>query len=348
MAHVLIMPRQGNTVESCIIQEWKVKEGETVKADTAVCVVETDKATFEVPAGADGQVLKILHEGGDDVPVLAPIAVIGAAGEDYSSVLGEGGNMPPEGITVSDAVSGGHAVLPEQAGTRSPVSVPSGAPPRSELVSGTISPRARNLAVREGIPSANIAGTGPGGRIIERDVAAVLAARPPLTAAALAAAASGAALPGAGTGLGGRITAGDLATAGSGGGGTVPGTVPVSIAGEGAITETPVKGIRKLIADRMLASLEESAQFTLNASAPATRLQELRKRMKASGEANPELGVGKVTVNDLVLYAVSRMLPNASEILLGAIPLEALDLTVNPRLGEVVGAHGDQPLHRLY
>ena len=89
MAHILIMPRQGNTVESCIITDWKVKEGEMVTAETAVCEVETDKASFEVPAGAAGMVLAILAKAGDDVPVLAPIAVIGAAGENWQAVLEE-------------------------------------------------------------------------------------------------------------------------------------------------------------------------------------------------------------------------------------------------------------------
>jgi pyruvate dehydrogenase E2 component (dihydrolipoamide acetyltransferase) len=87
MAHILIMPRQGNTVESCIIMDWKVKEGDPVTAETTVCDVETGKATFEVPAGASGTVLKILHAVGGDVPVLEPIAVIGAAGEDWQAAL---------------------------------------------------------------------------------------------------------------------------------------------------------------------------------------------------------------------------------------------------------------------
>ncbi|MDR1418844.1 MAG: lipoyl domain-containing protein, partial [Treponema sp.] len=85
MAHILIMPRQGNTVESCIIGEWKVKEGDSVSPEAVVCVIETDKAVFEVPAGAGGAVLKILHGEGDDVPVLEPIAVIGNAGEDWEA-----------------------------------------------------------------------------------------------------------------------------------------------------------------------------------------------------------------------------------------------------------------------
>jgi len=64
MAHVVIMPRQGNTVESCIIVGWNKKEGDLVKADTPLCDVETDKATFEVVAGTEGTLLKILHEAG--------------------------------------------------------------------------------------------------------------------------------------------------------------------------------------------------------------------------------------------------------------------------------------------
>jgi pyruvate dehydrogenase E2 component (dihydrolipoamide acetyltransferase) len=82
------MPRQGNTVESCIITDWKVKQGDVVTVETAVCEVETDKATFEIPAGASGTVLLILAEAGADVPVLAPIAVIGAPGEDWPDALG--------------------------------------------------------------------------------------------------------------------------------------------------------------------------------------------------------------------------------------------------------------------
>jgi pyruvate dehydrogenase E2 component (dihydrolipoamide acetyltransferase) len=77
--------------------------------------------------------------------------------------------------------------------------------------------------------------------------------------------------------------------------------------GEGAITETTIRGIRKLIAGRMFQSLAESAQFTLNSGAQASRLQEWRARFKASEGAYP--GLAKITINDLVLFAVSRVLP---------------------------------------
>jgi pyruvate dehydrogenase E2 component (dihydrolipoamide acetyltransferase) len=172
------------------------------------------------------------------------------------------------------------------------------------------------LAEKEGLSTGGLAGSGPGGRIIERDVQAALQADPGLTAAAKAAIAAGGTVPVIGSGLGGRVTANDVTSfvadqPGGTGAGTTAGVQAGSGAaaanlGEGAITETPIKGIRKLISDRMHQSLAESAQLTLNSSAPAMRLQELRARMKGSAE---ELGFAKITVNDLILYAVSRTLP---------------------------------------
>ncbi|MDR2019550.1 MAG: 2-oxo acid dehydrogenase subunit E2 [Treponema sp.] len=301
MAHVLIMPRQGNTVESCIIVDWKVKEGDSVSADTTVCEVETDKATFDVPAGAEGSVLKILHAAGDDVPVLEAIAVIGQSGEDWAAALGSAGTAGAASALPADTAPAGTSQAAEggrvSAGSAaaSAVSVPAG----TAAGEGRSSPRARNLAVKEGLSLAGLGGSGPGGRIIERDVAAALEQRPPLTAAARAAA--GGTVPAAGSGLGGRVTLADLAE-----GPAAAKIVPAAVSGEGAITDTPIKGIRKLIADRMYQSLAESAQFTLNSSASAVRMQELRSRMKASGE---DLGLAKITVNDLILFAVSRLLP---------------------------------------
>ncbi|MDR1231741.1 MAG: 2-oxo acid dehydrogenase subunit E2 [Spirochaetaceae bacterium] len=115
-------------------------------------------------------------------------------------------------------------------------------------------------------------------------------------------AARGGIVPASGTGLGGRVTVADRAGTPT----AVSPQVAIADSGEGAITETPVKGIRKVIADRMLKSLAESAQFTLNSHAPAVRMQELRARMKGSEET---LGLAKITVNDLILFAVSRVLP---------------------------------------
>jgi pyruvate dehydrogenase E2 component (dihydrolipoamide acetyltransferase) len=295
MAHILIMPRQGNTVESCIITDWKVKEGDAVSAETVVCEVETDKASFEIPAGAAGTILKILRNAGDDVPVLEPIAVIGTAGEDWQKAVGASGE------TVSEDTS--HKGTEPQREEKNIDDKTCASASSLEIKSETgISPRARNLAEKEALPLP-VSGTGPGGRIIERDVKAALETRPALT---LAAKAAGGTIPDVGSGIGGRITSADIAS-------TTPHSqlpTPHSLLNsEGAITETPIKGIRKIISDRMFKSLAESAQFTLNASASAAKLQEIRSRMKAAEDFCGELGLTKITVNDLVLFAVSRLLP---------------------------------------
>ena len=80
MAKTILMPKQGNTVESCLILEWKKRPGETVHTGDVLCEVETDKAAFEVESTADGVVLKLIGKAGDLIPVLTDIAIIGEAG----------------------------------------------------------------------------------------------------------------------------------------------------------------------------------------------------------------------------------------------------------------------------
>jgi pyruvate dehydrogenase E2 component (dihydrolipoamide acetyltransferase) len=153
------------------------------------------------------------------------------------------------------------------------------------------------LAASQGVDATALAGSGPEGRVIERDVRAALAGTVPATPAALEEALKrGVKLPSRGTGLGGRVLAADVASA--------PAT-PGKAAGTGGRTETKIKGIRKVIADRMAESLATTAQFTLNASALAVRLQELRARLKASDAA---LGLTGVTIGDLIVFATARTL----------------------------------------
>lgn len=167
MAHVVVMPRQGNTVESSVLARWTVAEGTPVAADQVVCEVETDKATFEVHAGAAGVLLKALVAAGDDVRVLAPIAVVGAPGEDWRGALPAAGTPP--------AASDGSAKAPA---AEAPAAEARGAR-RARL-----SPRARRIAREAGLDAAALAGSGPGGRVLERDVRAALERRSPSTAPA--------------------------------------------------------------------------------------------------------------------------------------------------------------------
>jgi len=289
MAHILIMPRQGNTVESCIIVDWKVKEGDSVTEETAVCEIETDKAAFEIPAGKTGTVLKILFESGDDVPVLSPIAVIGAAGENWQAALDKTtSEETPLKVQKKeekkDEVSENKEVPAPDLVLHKPHSA-------LNTTHSHASPRARNLAEKEVLPLDTIHGTGPEGRIIERDVLAALEKRPALTLAAKAAVRQH------GTGFAGRITSDDICSSHS------------LLSNEDKFTETPVKGIRKIISDKMSESLSGTAQFTLNAYAPVSRLQDIRSRMKTSQFLPEDTKSLKITVNDLIVYAVSRVLP---------------------------------------
>jgi pyruvate dehydrogenase E2 component (dihydrolipoamide acetyltransferase) len=273
------MPKQGQSVETCVIVGWKKRPGDIVKAGEVICEVETDKATFEVESPAAGTLLGVFYEAGSDVPVLTPIAVIGKPGESFE-------------VPGKSAPQAGPAAAP------SAVAAPTVAVAASIIAAaGRImaSPRAKALAAARGVTLAGLKGSGPGGRIIERDVQA---AQP-------------GALP-AGMPRGSPAATQQYVAPAQ----RPPAPVPLS-AGEmprstvAAVKEIKVSGVRKLIAERMLASLSTTAQLTLHSSADARSLQELRRKFKESVES---LGLRAVTINDMVLFAVSRVLAQHPEL----------------------------------
>ena len=291
MATIVVMPQLGNSVESCIIVEWMIAEGDTVAVDQTLASIETDKSTMEVPSTAEGTVLKLLWEEGDEVPVKDPLIIVGAPGEDISGLVpgGEGASESAEAA----AAPGQAAAAPEQA-------APAFA---TERATGAVSPRARALAASSGVDASAIAeGSGPHGRVIERDVAAAIAAGPTLTSAARAAGVSAT----EGTGIGGRVSVADANRAPEA---SAPAAVPAPAPAAdfpGASTSSPLKGVRKVVAKRLMESLTTTAQLTLNTSANAAGILALRKKVKNADEA---LGLNKITLNDLVCFAVSRTLP---------------------------------------
>jgi pyruvate dehydrogenase E2 component (dihydrolipoamide acetyltransferase) len=294
MATAVVMPKQGQTVESCIIVEWKKQPGDTVAEGDALCDVETDKATIEVVSPAAGTLLAHFFAEGDDVPVLTNIAAIGTPGESFD-------HLHPEGAAATEAV-----VTPDtpaaQPTTVSPVKAVA-----TEVVG--ISPRARAAAQAERVETRGIEGSGPGGRILERDVLAAAATQPRLSPVAKAMVEKGGfASPSQGSGPGGRVMARDLAEPAAARPEPVSPAPTTSVEDHGAeiLDVSPVRGVRKVIADRMLGSLQNTAQLTMHSSADARPLLALRKRFK---ESDPELGLQGVTVNDLVLFAVARTLP---------------------------------------
>lgn len=302
MATEVLMPKQGNSVESCIILDWRKKEGDAVLVGEIVCEAETDKSTIEVESTAEGVVLKLLYGVGDEAPVQSPIMVVGAPGEKViaqsSAVVP---TAPTSPVAEKDAVEAAQSVSEEIASS-------------SSLDSAGVSPRARNLAHSSGIDVVGLNGTGPKGRIIERDVVSAAAVREPLSPAARELLTTGRMrVPSSGTGIGGRILSSDLLKSSEPTAEPVEKTAtasiapaPESIGFPGMVTETPVKGVRKVTARRMHDSIATTAQFTMNAFADATALKALRERFKTS---DPKLGLQKITINDLVLFAVSRTIP---------------------------------------
>ena len=286
MATPVIMPRQGQSVESCILTEWKVAPGEVVEEGTVLAVIETDKASFDLESTAAGTVLELFWEADDDVPVLANVLAVGDEGEDCSDLRPQQDAAPSPAPEPSAAPSTPQAEAPA---AQAAPAVPVGPSPGASSEAG-VSPRARKLALRSGIDPEGIQGTGPGGRVIERDVEAVIEGRPRLSASALAAAQGGDLEPPArGKGLAGMALAGDMLE---------PGAI------EGAEVE-PVKGIRKLIAERMMQSLGNTAQFTLNSTFDATAVQTFRKQRR---EEAKESGGPKITLNDLIAHALLETL----------------------------------------
>jgi pyruvate dehydrogenase E2 component (dihydrolipoamide acetyltransferase) len=296
MAIPILLPKQGNTVETCLLLAWKKKKGEHVKLGEILCEVETDKAIFEIDSPGDGVLLDVFYNEGDDIPVLTNIAVVGNPGEDYAEfrpkqptpVVGE----PPHQDSAEGTVKSKSQDKRAQGKT-----IPSnpGAEPSSEEKG--ISPRARKFAEQSGVDLERIQGTGPGGRIIERDVTAYAATFEPLSLAAKNLIAGGAARPEEGTGMGNRVVTSDIRKFSETGGN------PLS---DEEVQVVPLKGVRMLIAERMLASLRNSAQLTLNTSASAVNLLNVRRNFKNNAEYHL---FSSVTINDLVHQAVIQVLP---------------------------------------
>ena len=228
MATEVLMPRQGQSVESCIIIGWSVAEGETINEGEIICDIETDKAAFDVESPASGTVLGIFYPVDSDVEVLKVIAVIGEPGEDISALRPLDDDAAEVEAPVADSVE---TEIPETALPIEPVKAP--------VASSGVSPRAKNLAKNKGVDTATIAGTGPHGRVIERDV---MAAQPAVISPAAKdlATAEGLEVPAVGSGIGGRVVASDLRA-------VAPLEVAAAIASmdfPGSVTEIPVKGIR--------------------------------------------------------------------------------------------------------
>ena len=270
MATDVRVPTTGNAGEDAVVLEWNVTEGSDVSAGDVLVTLETAKATVEVEAPISGQVLRTFYVAGDEVPEHEVLAVLGEPGEQ----------MPPQGS------SAGPAADADDMGTTSPAyptpAVLATQPARSAEADGRVqkptrrhaaSPRARKLAGEFGIDLSSLAGSGPMGRII---IADVVAAQDRVAAEA----------PQERRGAPGPATADQIPSA--------PGD---------EFTVVPVRGARKITAQRMHASLSESAQLTLTRYAKAKPLLRYAKRLRQVTDATSRPRIG---VNDLIMFATAR------------------------------------------
>lgn len=150
--HTIIMPQLGQDITSARIIEWLKDEGDEVEKGETILVVESDKASFEIEAEESGVVLKILHEGDEDVEIFRPLAYIG---------------NPGEAIPAAE-----EAAKVEKTSTPAPRSTAEPQAPQRAEKPGRIlaSPAARRVADEKGVDLGQITGTGPGGRITTDDV----------------------------------------------------------------------------------------------------------------------------------------------------------------------------------
>ena len=235
------------TMEEGIISKWLVEEGDPVTKGQVIVEFETDKINAEIEAPADGVIGGIAARAGESVKVQGIVAYVLAEGEEL-----------PAAEPAAEPVSETAAPPPPVAPAPQPVVTPPAQPVQSvsqavpvaaqvaQPVGGRIkaSPLARRLAAEFGVDIALLQGSGPGGRIVAKDVHA--------------------------SADGARVAA--------------PAPVPVPAAAPAAASAVPIAGMRKVIADRMMQSLSTMAQLTLVTEVDATRFVELRNDLASQHE----------------------------------------------------------------
>lgn len=257
MAFEIKMPQLGLTMEEGTVAQWLKQEGDTVAKGDVLLEITTDKLTSEIESEADGVLLKIVAKEGEDVPVKGLLGYIGEAGE-----------------TVGDAAPAAAPAAAAPAPAETPVAAPAPAPAaKADGSRIRISPLARKTAAKLGVDYQNLAGSGPSGRIVQKDILAAAEAakqQPAPVAEAPAAAPAPAA------------KSGELEL--------MDGDEVVKLA-----------GMRKVVAERMAKSAREIPTVTQNVKIDVTKLVAFRKQInETSGQ--------KFSMNDFILKAVANAL----------------------------------------
>ena len=283
MAVNILMPALSPTMEKGNLAKWLKKEGDTVKSGDVIAEIETDKATMEVEAVDEGILAKIIVPAGtNDVLVNEVIAIIAAEGENVSApVAAVKAPVPASATPVTAPSSTAPAAAPVVAAP-----APVATAPKSDA-RVFASPLAKRIAKDAGVDLAGIAGSGPHGRVVERDVRLAIA---------------GGNAPKVVTSAGSAASASPTVAMASG----PSDSATKAMFAAGSYDEIPHDGMRKTIARRLTEARQTIPQFYLTVDCEIDALLKLREQVNAASpkdkEGKPQW---KVSVNDMVIKALA-------------------------------------------
>ncbi len=283
MATKVIMPKLSPTMEEGQISRWLKKEGDKVSMGEPLAEIDTDKATMEMQALANGVLRKILIGEGQSAPLGQTIAVIGEPNEDIASLVSEAPAAPKQEQEqekpAPPAPPQPQAQAKAAAASAQPASRVDGRQPQAATADSgrmIVSPLAARMAAEAGIDLRSLQGSGPGGRIIKKDIEAAIS-QPKAAPAPQA-------FPRA----------------------VEPGRFP-QVAASGYRDE-PASEIRKVIAKRLVTSLGPVPHFFLTTEIEMDRAAEMRKGINA---LDPDL---KISINDIIIKVVAAALMQHPEV----------------------------------
>ncbi len=318
----ILMPALSPTMEKGNLAKWLKKEGDTVKSGDVIAEIETDKATMEVEAVDEGILAKIVvPEGTADVPVNQLIALIAGEGEDPKSITAPTGGAAAPKAEAAPAPAAPAAASQPQANTvqgdasahmsharvdQAPAGPAQAAKPNGagQATGNRVfaSPLAKRIAKEAGIDIASIQGSGPHGRIVEKDVRSALQGGGAKPAAAPAAAASAPAAKPAAPQLAPSMGADQVK----------------AMYEAGSYEEVPLDGMRKTIAKRLVESKQTVPHFYLSLDCELDTLMALREQINAAAAKDKDGKPSyKLSVNDFIIKALAialQRVPNANAV----------------------------------
>ena len=302
------MPKSSQTVETCILTGWYKNIGDQIAVGDILFAYETDKAAFEEEATIEGILLEKAYEEGDEIPVLSVVGYIGTEDETVEDLVDVKSNIKATKQTTEavELASDDNSDLKEKLLDLQKFQlkienkeVPVSSEDSTEL---RVSPRAKNLAKKKRICYDNVLGSGPAGRIIEKDIINEIEKGKRLTPLAMKKVElDHLVLPETGKSPFGKITSKDLVEA----------NLNFRSDASENYSEIELSNVRKIIAGAMIRSLQNSAQLTHHLSACALNMLKLRKEVKSKLQNGYS---HNITVNDMVCYAVVRTLKKFPEI----------------------------------